>query len=392
MASAATATNGSTAASGAPAMDLIKQSQLISKLNELPTVSQSFNYIFNIYGQTKERNNLIKQALEMGETAFLTSLLLANDVAEKTGVKNLMEKPARYVDTTAANAVGVVEEKVPQIKSTPQELLDSTKSYYTTTRDNVVKATSDRVEQARSLITDTANSGINTISSYAPISVVQETFNKGLESVDHYVDVYLPDEEAGEKEAAASEANQETLGKAMALGGKVGHRLLNRLGSLAQQGKSSVIVILPNWRDSNFVTSLQTMVQDFGARIGPLTAEENLSPKVAEALKPFRERLSATGAMLLSVVPQDTVDTVSDMSKKLYNQVTNIHILGGTLPSLETETNASPEDKPTAPEELKDLSQQKPKQRKHNKQQHHQKQKQHQQQKIEESNRLLGVE
>lgn len=321
-----------------PHTALLEQSKLASRLNTLPAVNQSLNLIFNVYGRTKEKNDLIRRALEMGEATLLSSILLANDAADKSGLKNIVEKPARYVDESAANVVDVVEKRIPQINLTPQELLDNTKEWVSTTRDTVMQATSDRVSNIKTMVGDAAGYGVSTLNNIISITALQDKVNWGLEACDHYVDCYFPEEGDDKQELVAEQQKadagikKETLELARNLGGKLGHRLLVRLGNLAQQGKSSVVVVMPNWRDSQFLKSLQSMLSEVGARIRPLANEENLPPRVQKTLKPIREGLSATGAMILSVVPEKAAENVTDMSKRLYETVSNVHILGGGIP------------------------------------------------------------
>ncbi|KAG8232702.1 hypothetical protein J437_LFUL014720 [Ladona fulva] len=96
----------------------LPQLQSVARISKLPIVESAIGVASGIYGRVKESNRVVSWTLNQAEGVGAAALV---PVATRLGT------PIQAVDTILGKGIDIVEEKVPAIKLTPQEMLDNTK-------------------------------------------------------------------------------------------------------------------------------------------------------------------------------------------------------------------------------------------------------------------------
>ncbi|XP_055331820.1 uncharacterized protein LOC129583851 isoform X2 [Paramacrobiotus metropolitanus] len=179
-----------------------KSNQFVQRVSHLPMVALSLSRLSDAYQKTKVRNALLKLVLEKGEETVWGSYNLASLIASKTGLQG----PLNKVDMSACYLLSKVEEKLPVITYTPNELMDSTMRIYDDNvrpqidriahiKDNTVQKYQDAKEFSAVKLSEAKHLGAATVKTVIdyPVNRVNQSVEWSLNTADSLVDMLLPE-------------------------------------------------------------------------------------------------------------------------------------------------------------------------------------------------------
>lgn len=185
----------------------------VSRVADIPVVKSALNVATSWYGWVKGYNPVVESGLNRAEQTVLMVAGSARPVIQK------LEKPINYADSLVCQGLDKLEEKVPAIKKSPEELksagwekLEEVKGYGTSSVDTVKSYVTSQVDRVRS-------------SSYA--QAVAKSVDTAMELTEAAVDNYLPASADEPAEPANGPNNQEqsVLTRMSALSEKMRRRL-----------------------------------------------------------------------------------------------------------------------------------------------------------------------
>lgn len=153
----------------------------INRIMKLPVVSSGVNKVTYIYVKVKMSNRVIGYSLESAEKTVLSVV----DMSVPLVIK--FEDPINRIDDIMCKSLDVVEQNVPMVTYTPEEIYFTTKTYVKAKVEPVQKR-ADSVKQLTML-------------------------DDALSVADKYVDKYLPDKDPGED--VADKPSTETSSQAV---------------------------------------------------------------------------------------------------------------------------------------------------------------------------------
>ncbi|XP_026810229.1 lipid storage droplets surface-binding protein 1 [Rhopalosiphum maidis] len=153
----------------------------INRIMKLPVVSSGVNKVTYIYVKVKMSNRVIGYSLESAEKTVLSVV----DMSVPLVIK--FEDPINRIDDIMCKSLDVVEQNVPMVTYTPEEIYFTTKTYVKAKVEPVLKR-ADSVKQLTML-------------------------DDALSVADKYVDKYLPDKDPGED--VADKPSTETSSQAV---------------------------------------------------------------------------------------------------------------------------------------------------------------------------------
>jgi hypothetical protein len=165
-----------------------------SRLSSLPLFSSAINLAADGYSKFKGYNSLISATLSKAEQSIAYMAATAQPVIQK------LEKPISIADNIACQGLDKLQEKVPAINKSPEELKDGTKKLLEdgVNRIGVVrKYSTDKIQG----IKDYGYSKVNGVLDLPYIRVFLKSLDTAIDLTDKAVDHYLP--------AAANEPNAE---------------------------------------------------------------------------------------------------------------------------------------------------------------------------------------
>jgi hypothetical protein len=179
------------------------QQTFLERIGSLPLVRLSVNRVRTIYENTKERNGLLRSALERGENSVAYSLNRAADVLTKTGITSRLQKPLELADSSACLVLDKFEDKLPIITKSPREI----KLMFAEKVDarieqiqNAKECTAEKVRSYRRWGTQTINDvkqlGADKVQAVLETpygQTINQVIGYGLNSVDSAVEKYLPE-------------------------------------------------------------------------------------------------------------------------------------------------------------------------------------------------------
>lgn len=104
------------------------QIQILSRVASLPLINSAIGLATDGYSRIKSYNSLVSATLSRAEKSLL--FVASNVVTTAQPVINKFEKPIQYADTIACQGLDKLEQRVPAIKKSPEELRDETKRLY----------------------------------------------------------------------------------------------------------------------------------------------------------------------------------------------------------------------------------------------------------------------
>uniref|UniRef100_A0A2S2PD15 Lipid storage droplets surface-binding protein 1 n=1 Tax=Schizaphis graminum TaxID=13262 RepID=A0A2S2PD15_SCHGA len=153
----------------------------INRIMKLPVVSSGVNKVTYIYVKVKMSNRVIGYSLESAEKTVLSVV----DMSVPLVIK--FEDPINRIDDIMCKSLDIVEQNVPMVTYTPEEIYFTTKTYVKAKVEPVLKR-ADSVKQLTML-------------------------DDALSVADKYVDKYLPDKDPGED--VADKPSTETSSQAV---------------------------------------------------------------------------------------------------------------------------------------------------------------------------------
>ncbi|KAE9527567.1 hypothetical protein AGLY_012847 [Aphis glycines] len=138
----------------------------INRIMKLPVVSSGVNKVTYVYVKVKMSNRVIGYSLESAEKTVLSVV----DMTVPLVIK--FEDPINRIDDIMCKSLDVVEQNIPMVTYTPEEIYFTTKTYVKAKVEPVLKR-ADSVKQLTML-------------------------DDALSVADKYVDKYLPDKDPGE--------------------------------------------------------------------------------------------------------------------------------------------------------------------------------------------------
>lgn len=150
----------------------------MSRVAGIPVVKSALNVATDWYGWVKGYNPVVESGLTRAEQTVLLVAGTARPVIQK------LEKPINYADSLVCQGLDKLEQKVPSIKKSPEELksagwekLEEVKGYGTSSVDTVKTYVTSQVDRVRS-------------SSYA--QAIVRSVDTAMELTEAAVDNYLP--------------------------------------------------------------------------------------------------------------------------------------------------------------------------------------------------------
>nr|AKM28428.1 lipid storage droplets surface-binding protein [Aphis gossypii] len=155
----------------------------INRIMKLPVVSSGVNKVTYVYVKVKMSNRVIGYSLESAEKTVLSVV----DMTVPLVIK--FEDPINRIDDIMCKSLDVVEQNIPMVTYTPEEIYFTTKTYVKAKVEPVLKR-ADSVKQLTML-------------------------DDALSVADKYVDKYLPDKDPGEDVQETTKPSTETSSQAV---------------------------------------------------------------------------------------------------------------------------------------------------------------------------------
>jgi len=221
--------------------------EAFSRFSSLPLVNSAIGLATDGYSRFKGYNRLLSATLSRAEQSLLFMASTAKPVIQK------LEKQISIADNIACQGLDKLEEKVPAIKKSTEEIRDETKKLY----DGSV----ERIGGMRKYSTDTLNvvkdygfTKVNGILDSPYVRVFMKSIDTAIDLTHNAVDHYLP-ATANEKPADKSEG-QTLVVRMSKLSDKLRHRVYDQLTTkwipnvliTANSLKSNVV----NWVNHNW--------------------------------------------------------------------------------------------------------------------------------------------
>jgi len=157
----------------------VPQIEFLTRVAKLPVVSSAIEYATDTYGKAKESSpNLIQRTLSTAEDTVKYAAKRANEVV------HTFERPIHAVDSLACKTLDKVEENIPIMKKTPDEIMTTTRSYV----NEKWQPVHNQVESAKGIVATVTNNILNN-----PLSRFAATSLETTVTVCHdYLDYYIP--------------------------------------------------------------------------------------------------------------------------------------------------------------------------------------------------------
>jgi len=172
--------------------------EFLERMSKFPVISTAMEYAVGTYGKAKESNELIKRTLSTAEDTVRFAAFHALPVVQT------LERPIHAVDSLACKTLDKVEEHLPIVKKTPDEILTTTKSFV----NEKWQPLHHRADSVRDIVSTATNRILdNQIGRFA-----LESIESSVDAIETYTDYYLPpaagDAKPDEKEDLPNEPAQ----------------------------------------------------------------------------------------------------------------------------------------------------------------------------------------
>ncbi|XP_054159321.1 lipid storage droplets surface-binding protein 2-like [Oppia nitens] len=198
--------------------------EALNKLSSLPLIKSAIGIASDGYSRFKAYNGLISATLSKAEQSLLFVATTAKPMIDK------FEKPITFADNIACQGIDKLEEKLPAIKKSPEEIKDDTKRIFSGIESPIV----NRIEGMRKYSTDTFNemkdysyNKVNGVLHSSYIQVFRNSIDTAIELTHNAVDHYFP---PADNEPKVETIEDQTLGVRMSnLSEKIRRRVYNQL-------------------------------------------------------------------------------------------------------------------------------------------------------------------
>lgn len=227
--------------------------EALSRFSSLPLVNSAIGLATDGYSRFKSYNKLLSATLSKAEQSILFMASTAKPIVQK------LEKPISYADNIACQGLDKLEEKVPALKKSTDEIRDETKKLF--------EGSVGRIEGVRKYSTDTLHvikdygfTKVNGILDSPYIRVFVKSIDTAIDLTHNAVDHYLP---AAPNEKPTDKSEGQTLVVRMShLSDKMRRRMYDQLTTrwipnvlfTANSFKLNVL----NWVHHNGISSQQS--------------------------------------------------------------------------------------------------------------------------------------
>jgi len=195
--------------------------EALSRFSSLPLVSSAINLATDGYSRFKSYNSLLSATLSKAEQSIAFMASTAQPVIQK------LERPISIADNIACQGLEKLQEKVPAINKSPEELKDGTKKLLEdgVSRIGVVrKYSTDKIQG----IKDYGVNKVHGVLDLPFLRVFIKSIDTAIDLTDKAVDHYLP---AVANEPQAEEGQQTVVVRMSHLSEKMRRRMYNQLTS-----------------------------------------------------------------------------------------------------------------------------------------------------------------
>jgi len=194
--------------------------ETFSRISSLPLVNSAIGLATDGYSRLKSYNTLISATLSRAEQSILFMASTAKPMIEK------FEKPISFADSMACQGLDKLQEKVPAIKKSPEELKDETKKLFS--------GSVERIEGMRRYSTDALYgvkdygfSKVNGVLDSSYVRAFRKSIDTAIDLTNSAIDHYLP---ASANEPKVDQSKDQTIVVRMSsLSDKMRHRMYEQL-------------------------------------------------------------------------------------------------------------------------------------------------------------------
>jgi phosphohistidine phosphatase SixA len=316
-----------------------ESSQFVDRVSHLPMVALTLSRLSEAYQKTKLRNELLKSALEKGEETVLSSWALAAILASKTGLQG----PLNVADSSACYLLSKVEEKLPIITYTPDEIIHSTKRIYddkvrpqidrlANMKENTVQKYNDAKNFGATKLTDAKHLGASTVKSVldAPINSLEWSLN----TADSLVDKLLPEADSAHHQTNGVHLSgyDGNFDHAKILSAKLRQRLLARVTENVHAANllAQALQVVETLKHSSAANSINHVLDNLRrlSNAGKERAEENGHSEEADEVsdegvlklvkhlsEQLKDTLEVSSQQLTRFLPQPVTERIVQASK-----------------------------------------------------------------------------
>jgi hypothetical protein len=161
------------------------QIQILSRFANLPIVNSAINLATDGYSRLKSYNGLVRATLSKAEQSIIFVATTAKPVIDK------FEKPISIADNIACQGFDKLQEKVPVLKKSPEEIKDETKKLYEGSVSRIVDIRKYGNDKFRD-IKDYSYNKVNDVLESPYIKAFLKSVDTAIDLTENAVDHYLP--------------------------------------------------------------------------------------------------------------------------------------------------------------------------------------------------------
>lgn len=257
--------------------------EVMDRLWRLPMVESAWNTSAGMYGYVKNYHPVSNWTLSTAEGAVQMAVQTIAPVAKK------FESPIHVVDEKLCKGLDILEQKVPMVKETPQQVGEKLKEFQNTAKD-YVNATLQPALQTVEVAKKMNVSSLKELSWTKANEILGSHYGQkalsGLDSTtsiaEQYIDYYLPSEDSGEEENEHIHPSSECEDKVLHTVHTVG-RLSNKVGRRVYRTLSRRVSQINKDNINEYLNSLAAVVHltsylnEINKRVESTPADINVS-------------------------------------------------------------------------------------------------------------------
>jgi len=216
--------------------------QAFTRFSSLPIVNSAIGLATDGYSRIKSYNGLVSATLSRAEQSILFMASTAKPVIQK------FEKPITFADNIACQGLNKLEQKVPALKKSPEEIKDETKKLFeegVNRIGSVRKYSTDRLQE----IKDYGFTKVNGVFSSPYLKAFLKSVDTAIELTDNAVDHYLPATDNETKVDPEVERRQTLVIRMSHLSDKMRRRMYNQF---SKKWFPTLVYTLTNLRSNVF--------------------------------------------------------------------------------------------------------------------------------------------
>jgi len=163
--------------------------QIITRVAQLPLVHSAWGIATDGYSRIKSYNNLVKATLNKAERSILYVAESAKPVIQK------LDKPLTFADSIACTGLDKLQQKVPAINKSPEELRGETKKWYDSgvnRMEDIKKMGTDRVKGIKDYGYNKVHDSITNVLNTPYFQALLKSVDTAIVLTENTVDHYLP--------------------------------------------------------------------------------------------------------------------------------------------------------------------------------------------------------